>query len=122
MVRRTAIILPVVMLCLSGRTSFAEQRGANSAQPQQPPRTEQTQPPRSEQTQPPRAEQTQPPPAREESAGPNEEKVSQTSHTVRLDGRDVRYTATTGTLPIRSRTARSRRGCSSSLTPGTART
>ena len=28
-------------------------------------------------------------------------KVSQTSHTVRLDGRDIKYTATTGTLPIR---------------------
>src|SRR5437016_8184463 len=30
-----------------------------------------------------------------------EEKISQTSHTVRLDGRDIKYTATTGTLPIR---------------------
>jgi carboxypeptidase C (cathepsin A) len=30
-----------------------------------------------------------------------EEKISQTSHTVRVDGRDVKYTATAGTLPIR---------------------
>ncbi|HEV3139842.1 MAG TPA: hypothetical protein VGY57_04975 [Vicinamibacterales bacterium] len=37
----------------------------------------------------------------EEHAGPAEEKISQTSHTIRLDGRDFKYTATTGTLPIR---------------------
>src|SRR5262249_31723915 len=30
-----------------------------------------------------------------------EEKISKTSHSVRLDGREVKYTATTGTLPIR---------------------
>lgn len=36
-----------------------------------------------------------------ETAGAAEEKISQTSHTVRLDGRDIKYTATTGTLPIR---------------------
>jgi hypothetical protein len=29
-----------------------------------------------------------------ETAGPKEEKVSQTSHALRLDGRDVKYTAT----------------------------
>src|SRR5436853_2523330 len=39
--------------------------------------------------------------ARVETAGPNEEKISQTAHTVRLDGREIRYTATAGTLPIR---------------------
>ncbi|HEX5476057.1 MAG TPA: hypothetical protein VFX12_15470 [Vicinamibacterales bacterium] len=38
---------------------------------------------------------------REEHAGPAEEKISQTSHVIRLGGRDVKYTATTGTLPIR---------------------
>ena len=38
---------------------------------------------------------------RVETAGPAEEKISQTSHTVRLDGRDIKYTATAGTLPIR---------------------
>jgi carboxypeptidase C (cathepsin A) len=38
---------------------------------------------------------------REEFAGPAEEKISTTSHTVRLDGREVKYTATAGTLPIR---------------------
>jgi carboxypeptidase C (cathepsin A) len=38
---------------------------------------------------------------REEFAGPAEEKISTTSHTVRLDGREIKYTATAGTLPIR---------------------
>ena len=53
--------------------------------------------------QPPQA-----PPAAGESAGPREEfagaaeeKISQTSHTIRLDGREIKYTATAGTLPIR---------------------
>ncbi|HEY7288321.1 MAG TPA: hypothetical protein VH583_00695 [Vicinamibacterales bacterium] len=36
-----------------------------------------------------------------ETAGPAEEKISQTSHTIRVDGHDLKYTATTGTLPIR---------------------
>ena len=34
-------------------------------------------------------------------AGPAEEKTSETSHVLRLDGRDIKYTATVGTLPIR---------------------
>jgi carboxypeptidase C (cathepsin A) len=38
---------------------------------------------------------------RVEVAGEKETKISQTSHTVRLDGREIRYTATAGTLPIR---------------------
>ncbi|HZT76215.1 MAG TPA: hypothetical protein VFA27_06130 [Vicinamibacterales bacterium] len=38
---------------------------------------------------------------REEYAGPAEEKISTTSHTMRLDGREIKYTATAGTLPIR---------------------
>ncbi len=36
-----------------------------------------------------------------ETATPKEEKTSQTSHLVRLDGREIKYTATVGTLPIR---------------------
>jgi carboxypeptidase C (cathepsin A) len=39
--------------------------------------------------------------ARYETATAKEEKTSQTSHVVRLDGREIRYTATTGTLAIR---------------------
>ena len=36
-----------------------------------------------------------------ETAGPAEEKISQTSHTIRLEGQDIKYPATVGTLPIR---------------------
>src|SRR5262245_21901372 len=36
-----------------------------------------------------------------EVAGANEEKISTTSHTITLDGKELKYTATTGTLPIR---------------------
>jgi carboxypeptidase C (cathepsin A) len=50
-----------------------------------------------------------PPGPREEGARPAaryevaaaEDKVSQTSHVVRIDGREIKYTATAGTLPIR---------------------
>ncbi len=38
---------------------------------------------------------------REEYFGPAEEKVSTTSHVVRVDGKDIKYTATVGTIPIR---------------------
>src|SRR5213080_4641164 len=36
-----------------------------------------------------------------EIAGEKEEKISQTTHTMRLDGREIKYTATAGTLAIR---------------------
>jgi carboxypeptidase C (cathepsin A) len=39
--------------------------------------------------------------AKHEYAGPNEEKVSQTSHVMRLNGQEIKYTATAGTVPIR---------------------
>jgi carboxypeptidase C (cathepsin A) len=38
---------------------------------------------------------------RHETAGPAEEKISQTSHSIRIDGHEIKYTATAGTLPIR---------------------
>jgi carboxypeptidase C (cathepsin A) len=38
---------------------------------------------------------------REEHFGPAEEKVSTTPHMVRLEGREIKYTATAGTIPIR---------------------
>jgi carboxypeptidase C (cathepsin A) len=41
------------------------------------------------------------PSQRYEVAGAAEEKISQTSHAVRVDGREIKYTATAGTLPIR---------------------
>jgi hypothetical protein len=40
-------------------------------------------------------------PGGRESAGPVEEKTSRTPHTITLDGREIKYSATTGTLPIR---------------------
>jgi carboxypeptidase C (cathepsin A) len=62
----------------------AQQRGQNPAQ---------------QQSQVTRSESTGP---AHETAGPAEEKISQTQHSARIDGKDVKYTATTGTLPIRS--------------------
>src|SRR4051795_12923186 len=67
--------IPFVIAVLLSTPLAAQQRGQNPAQA--------------------------PAPSQHESAGPAEEKVSQTSHTVRLDGRDIKYTATAGTLPIR---------------------
>src|SRR3954468_4520307 len=67
--------IPFVLAVLLSTPLAAQQRGQNPAQA--------------------------PAPSQHESAGPAEEKVSQTSHTVRLDGRDIKYTATAGTLPIR---------------------
>src|SRR5579871_2435247 len=71
-----------LLLFLAGPT-FGQGRGGQ--QPQQQP---------SQQNEPSSA-------AREEYAGPNEDKISTTSHTIRLDGREIKYTATAGTLPIR---------------------
>jgi carboxypeptidase C (cathepsin A) len=42
-----------------------------------------------------------PAPGRQETASVNPDKIAQTSHILRLDGREIRYTATAGTLPIR---------------------
>lgn len=50
---------------------------------------------------PPEAAPSPQRPGQYEVAGPAEEKISQTSHAMRLDGRDLKYTATAGTLPIR---------------------
>lgn len=50
---------------------------------------------------PPSAQQAPQRPGQYEVSGPDEEKISQTSHAMRLDGRDIKYTATAGTLPIR---------------------
>lgn len=42
-----------------------------------------------------------PPPRNGEVAGPVEEQISRTSHAWRLGGRELKYTATAGTLPVR---------------------
>lgn len=39
--------------------------------------------------------------ARQEYAGPNEEKISKTSHVMNLNRQEIKYTATAGTVPIR---------------------
>src|SRR5512140_1039880 len=81
------LTIPVLLFAL-GAPAAAQQRGQTFNQ--QPPG--------------PAARSDEPgsvPAQREEVAGPAEEKISQTSHTVRVDGRDIKYTATAGTLPIR---------------------
>jgi carboxypeptidase C (cathepsin A) len=50
---------------------------------------------------PPEVQRAAQRPGEHEFAGPNEEKVSQTSHTMRLGGLEIKYTATAGTVPIR---------------------
>src|SRR6266436_4935100 len=49
----------------------------------------------------PRDEPDGQPATRNEVATAAEEKISQSSHTIRLDGREIKYSATAGTLPIR---------------------
>jgi carboxypeptidase C (cathepsin A) len=78
MKRTTFLFLILLVSCVY--TSLAAQRGG---QPQTPA---------------PAASDAGP---RVEYATDKEDKVSQTQHTMRLDGRDIRYTATAGTLPIR---------------------
>lgn len=67
----------LVLLSLSAVPAVAQQRGQN---PNQPPAAAA---------------------APREYAGAAEEKISVTAHTVRLDGREIAYHATAGTLPIR---------------------
>ena len=71
--------------------------GVAGAQPPSPQRP--GPPPPSQQA--PVAREGAAPASRYEVATANEEKVSQTSHVLRLDGRDIKYTATVGTVPIR---------------------
>src|SRR6516165_6331677 len=68
----------VILIALLTAVPLAAQRGQNPAQQQA-------------------ATQN----AARETAVPAEEKTSQTSHTTRLDGHEIKYTATAGTLPIR---------------------
>ena len=76
----------VTMLLLFAGLAFAPAHAQQ--RPQQPP-------------QPPAAREEPGNQPRVEVAGPAEEKISTTQHVVHLDGREIRYTATTGTLPIR---------------------
>src|SRR5712692_2873046 len=93
MLKRFALMAALLILSLA--PGFAQGRGGRGGQPpaQQPPQ---------QATPAPRDEPGGAPPAsRAETACPAEEKISQTPHTLRLDGREIRYTATAGTLPIR---------------------
>jgi carboxypeptidase C (cathepsin A) len=98
--RQLAIVLLLIGLVVD--PGFAQQR--TQRPPDQPPAA---QPPSTPRAQPEAQRPTLPfeepggRPAEREVAGPAEEKISQTSHAVRIDGREIKYTATTGTLPIR---------------------
>jgi len=81
MVKRAALATFVLILSLT--SAFAQGRGG---QPPQQPRPD---------------EPGGQPQSRTETASVTDEKPSVTSHTVRVDGREIKYTATTGTLPIR---------------------
>jgi carboxypeptidase C (cathepsin A) len=83
-----------VLILSSLASGQAQQRGAPP--PAQPPVTQ----PAAQPAQAP-AENAERPAGRLEAASAADEKASQTSHVLRLDGRDIKYTATAGTLPIR---------------------
>src|SRR5215831_12708856 len=85
---RIGVVLLTTLLCVPAFAQNRGQRGGQNAQAAQPQTAEQpgTQAP---------ATNTR------EIATAAEEKISKTSHSVRLDGREIKYTATTGTLPIR---------------------
>jgi carboxypeptidase C (cathepsin A) len=79
LLRRAALVSLALVLSLA--PAYAQGRGG---QPPQRPDEAGTQPV-----------------SRTEVASVTDDKASQTSHTIRLDGRDIKYTATAGTLPIR---------------------
>ena len=86
---RNRPMLFTIALILTLAPVFAQQRTAQ--------RPDTTQP---AQATPARSDAAGQPPAHEV-ATKLEQKPSQTSHSVRIDGRDIKYTATAGTLPIR---------------------
>jgi carboxypeptidase C (cathepsin A) len=105
MMQRWVVFAGLIVLALAPVAAQERQEQRPGGQPGQQqaaqlPQTvqQQPQPP----GQPVRSEPGGPPqPGRHEVATPNEEKISQTPHMIRLDGRDIKYTATAGTLPIR---------------------
>ncbi len=85
------IVLVLALVCVNAQQRTDQQR------PGAPPDAQQQRP----QTPTTRDEPGGQPQARYEVASAKEEKTSQTSHAIRIDGRDIKYTATAGTLPIR---------------------
>src|SRR5689334_7835933 len=88
---RSRLLLTTCLLgvCLTGVGVNAQQR-RQGGQPGNPPSE-----------QPARQEEGGGGGSGREVAGAAEEKISTTSHTITLDGKELKYTATTGTLPIR---------------------
>jgi carboxypeptidase C (cathepsin A) len=96
MLKRFAVIsvqLAVILSSVSPGSVRAQGRGGQ----QQPPGGA----PGARQAPPGSGEPAAAPAPGVEVAGPAEEKLSQTAHTIRLDGHEIKYTATAGTLPIR---------------------
>src|SRR5690242_5797646 len=95
---RVAGVCLFALLLTSAHTLDAQQqRRGGQQQQQQPGAPPSAQPPAQTPSDEPGPAASQ----RVEVAGPAEEKISTTSHSITLDGREIKYTATTGTLPIR---------------------
>jgi carboxypeptidase C (cathepsin A) len=87
---RRLVAPAAVMLALSMATaSFTFAQARTEQRPGGPPASQQAQPPGGGPT------------GGREVAAVNDEVPSKTSHVLRIDGREIRYTATAGTLPIR---------------------
>jgi carboxypeptidase C (cathepsin A) len=108
MQRRMLGVSALLVVCLAGSGVEAQQRRGGQQRPglpgdqpaaQQPPQQPQQRTPQAEPR--PNAEQGGGQPGGREIAGAAEEKISTTSHAVTLDGKEIKYTATAGTLPIR---------------------
>ena len=82
--RKNAIML--VLAAAVAAPVHAQQRGQNFGQPQQTTITR----------------SNAPSGPQHETAGPAEEKIAETQHVARVRGKEIKYTATTGTLPIRA--------------------
>jgi carboxypeptidase C (cathepsin A) len=95
--RLASLTIPCFLIFVA--TTLGAQAPA-SQRPGGPPEAQQR-PGAQVQTQMPRDEPGAAPAGRFEVASPKEEKISQTPHVIRLDGREIKYTATAGTLPIR---------------------
>jgi len=96
---RTRLAVLPVLLVLATATAGAQ--APASQRPGGPPESSQRPGAQPQAQQMPRDEPGGAPVARFEVATAKEEKLVQTSHVLRLDGRDIKYTATAGTLPIR---------------------
>jgi carboxypeptidase C (cathepsin A) len=87
----------ILLLCAFSLVPAAAQQPSRPAQPS-------AQQPQQRPAQPPPARRDEPggqAPDRREVATADEDKRIQTPHTVRINGRELRYTATAGTLPVR---------------------